>query len=669
MNNIGILDPDGKNFNPLNNKQYSENYTILSQYWKKLPAYESAVDIIKNINDNQLLIVISGTGSGKTVLIPKFALHQTNYDGKIGITLPKRKVTLSAAEFAAKTLDVDIGKEVGYVYKGSPKNMVNDDNKLLYMTDGSLVAKLIKDPLLNEFKIIIIDEAHERKIQIDLLFLLLKRVMENRPDFKLIIMSATVEPSIFTNYFSTIKSKKVINISGKPNYPIKSIFLDTPTNNYIKSGLELIDMIISSKIVGDILFFITLSSETYQVCRKIREKYPKIFCIEVYADAPTANEELLKDKNKYHELGNYDRRLILATNVAESSLTIDGLKIVIDSGYELHGFYDPDRMAHILEKRLITQDRAIQRIGRVGRTEPGMCYHLYTEQEFNNMRKSSEPDILEKNIVMESLMLLTLPTIKTIPKLINLMEQLIDSPKSNYVNTSIRLLKEYKLIDDNEKITNLGIRVSHFNSLELNMALGLIISYENYCAKEFCDMLGIIESIGFKIKNLFSLPSAESNQKMSKKIGNLLNKSSDHLTLYNIISTYKSKEKDRSKWCNKYNFDERKLIKAIKKAKEYYGKLIRVMQYSESTDVTKIELELERTNNNSDVSIRKLTNVLKLSHKHNIGKNMRSLYPSIQQYASVSNDSFVKINKDISFIYDELVSMNGKWEFNLITII
>jgi HrpA-like RNA helicase len=205
MNNIGILDPDGKNLNPLNNNKYSKEYKNLAKKWKTFPAYENAKNLIKNIKDNNVILITSGTGSGKTVLIPKFCLHSFDYNAKIAITLPKQMIAKSAAEFSALTLDVNLGDEIAYEYKGSDKSLINSKNKLIYATDGTIVARLINDPLLKEYNAVIIDEAHERKVQIDFLLYLLKNVLENRNDFKLIIMSATINVDIFKDYFKKFK--------------------------------------------------------------------------------------------------------------------------------------------------------------------------------------------------------------------------------------------------------------------------------------------------------------------------------------------------------------------------------------------------------------------------------------------------------------------------------
>jgi pre-mRNA-splicing factor ATP-dependent RNA helicase DHX15/PRP43 len=238
---IGILDPDGKELNPLTGQPYSDKYKELAKVWSKFPAYENAKDIINTIRKNQVTLVISGTGSGKTVLLPKYLLHVLDYNKKVAITLPKQIIAQSAAEFAAATLDVTIGKEVGYKFKGSDKKGYSKENKLLYATDGTIVAKLLNDPKLEEFDGVVIDEAHERKVQIDFLLYLLKNTVKMRPDFKLVIMSATVNQEIFKSYFESDKIKfEIINVGAKTNYPIESIFLDKEITEkeYVNKGYE-----------------------------------------------------------------------------------------------------------------------------------------------------------------------------------------------------------------------------------------------------------------------------------------------------------------------------------------------------------------------------------------------------------------------------------------------
>ena len=401
MEKIGILDPEGKNNNPLTGKPYSDEYKKLARVWSTFPAYKKALEIIADVIKYQVILIVADTGSGKTVLAPKFVLHAFNYDGRVAITFPKQIIAKSSAEFAAKTLDVEVGKEVGYQYKGSPRDSKSTDTKLLYATDGTIVARLLKDPELKDFDAVIVDEAHERKVQIDFLLYLLRETLKKRPLFRVVIMSATINADLFESYFSKFSFKK-IDISGERTYPIQSIFLKSPVRyqEALDEGFKILVTTIHNDDVSktgahDILFFVTSSSEAFEMCRKLQEELGKknikltqndnVFCVEVFAGMNPDNQKLAQDRDLYKTKGNYGRKVVIATNVAESSLTIDGIKFVIDSGFELKSSYDPDHRARRLDRKLITNAQAKQRMGRAGRTEPGVCYHLYTKNDFDNL--------------------------------------------------------------------------------------------------------------------------------------------------------------------------------------------------------------------------------------------------------------------------------------------
>ena len=206
-----ILDIKGKNNNFLTNKPYSDEYKELAKKWSILPMYKEnkyVKQLFKLLDENQVILLVSGTGSGKTVLVPKFVLKYILAKGlnkKVAITNPKILTTVYNAEYAAKTLDVKLGEEVGYKYKGSPPDSASDKSKLLYVTDGLILASILSgDTLLEQYQAIIIDEAHERKVQIDMLLKFLKEVSILRPDFKVIIMSATINAEVFMNGFGQV---------------------------------------------------------------------------------------------------------------------------------------------------------------------------------------------------------------------------------------------------------------------------------------------------------------------------------------------------------------------------------------------------------------------------------------------------------------------------------
>lgn len=418
--NIGIFDPEGINLNPFNKKPYSDSYKNLAKFWSNLPTYKQAKEITQSIISNEVILIISGCGSGKSVIVPKLSIHSLNYKGKVIMTLPKKIITKKAAEFAAKTLDVELGEQVGYQFRG--ENMKSDNTLLLYSTDGSIISQIKSDPMLKQYQIVIIDEAHERKVQIDLLLYLLKNAIKLRKEknlkpLKLIIMSATINEKIFRTYYSDFKFDS-IELAGTPNYPIKSIYLESglniKSNQYLESGCEIIEQIIkniNSEVKeyeqGDILFFVCTISECDDIAEKLGKKFPDSFTMGLYSGFDPELERYISSPTEYKELNSqFKRRIFVSTNVAESSLTIDGIVYVIDSGLELSVNFDPTTNTNVMTKNFITQAQMTQRKGRAGRTKPGICYHLYTPQEQESCPTYPYPEIKRIDIKNTCLSLL-----------------------------------------------------------------------------------------------------------------------------------------------------------------------------------------------------------------------------------------------------------------------
>ena len=547
--NIGILDPDGKNNNPLNSAEYSDNYRELAKKWSELPAYSKSDEIIQTIRDSQVTLVVSGTGSGKTVLVPKFALHALGYDKKIAITLPKKMIAKSAAEYAAATLDVKVGEHVGYQYRGSSSH--SEDTRLLYCTDGTLVSRLMTDPELKDFDCAIIDEAHERKVNIDLLLYLLKNVVKSRPEFRLIIMSATINREVFERYYSDIT---VLEVSGKPNYPIESIYLDEPLkDDYIKKGVDVIRRIVNEDDSGDtvgILFFVTSVGETVQTCKTL-DSINDQRCISVYSGMSDDESKMATDQTYYLENNKTRFKILISTNVAESSLTVEGIKYVIDSGLELKSSYDHKNKIHKLLKQHITQSQVKQRMGRTGRTGPGVCYHLYTKTEYDDMLVYPDPAIKTEELTIDVLRILNFDTVKETKVLKETLGDFIEPPPSDVVEHIIHDLTAQEMIEHDE-ITPLG-KLCVAMQLEPRHVRSLVMGYRLHCFKEILAIVCLGEEIDYSIQSLFVPPKkptpdmtslekkklehAEHNrvQSIKKEYSNMYG---DHLALLKIFGEY-----------------------------------------------------------------------------------------------------------------------------------
>lgn len=425
---IGILDPEGLHNNPFTNEPYQNlyddptkeptakngTYKHFGSFWSKLPMYDKREEAINLIYDNNVVLIVSGTGSGKTVLTPKFALHCMNYQGRIAITNPKRVPTKENAAFSALHMDVKVGTYIGMRYRDADKGSYSSDCRLIYCTDGWILQLLQKDPLLMELDMVIIDEAHERNVNIDLLLLLLKQLVLKRPSFKLIIMSATINTQIFVDYFPKSQYKfAMLDAGKKPNFPIKTIYLNKPINKYDANG-NIIDNnyfdVAVDKVVsllketndGDILVFFPKKGDTTDGCSQLSIRLDKLnreLGKKIYSASLTSatgkksrdghdEQNMIINAQKYKQNGKFSRKVVFATEVAESSVTIDGLLYVIETGLVNKMMYYSDKNMESLEMKFVSKASHKQRMGRTGRTAPGTCFCLFTEEEYN--KKFSE---------------------------------------------------------------------------------------------------------------------------------------------------------------------------------------------------------------------------------------------------------------------------------------
>ena len=626
--------------NPLTGAPFSDQYYALEAKWSKLPAW-LAVDKIKDsIRKYPLTFIISGTGSGKTVVTPRAALDVLDYKGKIGVTLPKREIVRSVSGYAAETMDVNLGESIGYIHKGSDKRLLGKDSKLVYMTDGILVSKFNQDSDIPEYDIVIIDEAHERKTQIDLILLYLKNLLLSgkREDFRAIIMSATIDTKKYKNYFKGIKSN-IIEISGVSNYPIKINYLDEPTKNYIKTGSEILEKTITQKERLDALFFVTSGNEAMQVCRSITPGHPKLFCIEVFADMDPTKTVYAKEKDDFMTLGDYDRKVVIATNVAESSITIKGLNVVVDGGYELFSYFDPQVYGDVLEKRHITKAQAVQRRGRVGRTEAGTCYHLLTKEQFDALEQYPEPDILKQDLTIVLLQIIKMTPKTSLEEGKAMLNKLMDPPHKAFIESAENLYNMYQLIKDGV-ITQIGADVSRFSALPLNRSLFMLYGYQLHVLGEASIIVAMIEKTGGQVDNLFYKDSR-------KNVKQFVDPKSDHLTFYKIYQLWDASE-DKDIWCKKYGIkcNQFRTIRNI--AKQYYYQVSNMIKAHQLSRVDEMSTE------------KRIVSALKLSHKH-LMKKIGVIDPN-----SVVDKK--KAGKS-RYLYDRLTMTRGPWKASTITII
>lgn len=692
MENIGILDPEGINLNPLNNKSYSDTYKESAKKWSKFPTYKIRHEIIRAISDHNILLIIAATGAGKSVIVPKLALHALNYNGKVVMTLPKQLITKAAAEFGALTLDVELGKQVGYQYKGAPKNSHNNDTKLLYATDGSIVAKLMRDITLKDIDIVIIDEAHERSTRIDFILYLLKQTLKARPDFKIIIMSATIDSNLFKNYFSDFKVKE-FNIEGERLYPIKSIYTrtDMEYKEALDFGFNIVKELTGEKmsaLPGDIIFFVTSQNETMDICKRKNNMYDrqKLFCVEIFAGLDAKKQELAQDIKLYKDQG-FNKKLVAATNIAESSLTIDGIKYVIDSGYELKSSYDPILHARTLDRVFISKAQAKQRMGRAGRTGPGTCFHLYSENQYKSMIDYPEPEIQKVNLTYECLKLLNLYKTKDMGYLLDILLDFIEPPSEIYIKSALKDLINLELIV-NGKISKLGEMVVAVGADDVYASLAIIYGKLYGCENEIINITSYVSAAKSNMNDIFNYPNDMTvsyikdntrkkleldrlKQEFNKKKEKLRNKYGDHTSLLNIFNKYtkqlaKNNDYDALiKWATKHFLK----LKTLDKAKKSARTMARyIKQQNDNISGSQLDVIIYDEITSMELDDRIIMCFL-MAGKHKTAKYDGDY---ITQYGTdvygISQLSFLNtLNNPKLILYDELFISSGTGVLNIVT--
>ena len=604
MNNTetGLYDVHGVHNNPLTNKPYmnlykkqaykinGENlpgtYANLAKQWSTTIVYNHKDKIISTLLDNQIVLLTAGTGVGKTILVPRIALHALGYKDKVICTIPKRIPTCNTANFVARCMDITLGEEVGYYYQGTNQTNKNGiDTKLIFTTTGSLVSLITSnDPLLKEYKCVIIDEAHERSVQTDQLLLLLKKACLKRKDLKVIIMSATIDLDRFRDYFPTNQFKfGEVDVGSELLYPIEEYWLAKMPELWFEKAANVAMKILLTTATGDIMIFCKSSADAYHICNlidklitdyrkeihkqnkysiKSRNNSPPLeyqinpICLKLESASTKEEQKLAIDANQYKSLLDtngypYTRKIVITTNVAESSITVDGIVYIIDSGYEYVEAYEPNTRARSLLENFISQSAVKQRKGRAGRTQPGYCIHLYTNAVFNRFEKYPIPNIEKSDITNDILDLMRLPYVLTVNNVRKLLAEFISPPSEKFINNSLETLHTLGAITDispNGNITPLGYALTSFRVIKIAFARSIIAAYYLGVAKSVCDIVALATIMDFRMESLImkfepdKSKTSEYNKTEERRYNSLIKKythhTGDYLSLLKIYNFY-----------------------------------------------------------------------------------------------------------------------------------
>eukprot|EP00126_Sphaerothecum_destruens_P002332 Sdes_comp15764_c0_seq1m4827 len=376
-----------------------------------LPIYFHRLQLLYLIEKHQVVILSGSTGSGKTTQLPQY-LFEVGWgkDGRmIGCTQPRRIAVTSVAGRVAEEMRVSLGQEVGYCIRF--EDVSSSVTAIKYMTDGVLIRELMMDPLLSKYSVIILDEAHERSLCTDLLLGLLKKILIQRKSFRVVVSSATLDVEELVKYFQFRRKDEpkkdpnccaVLSVDRKP-YTVDIHYSIQPVKDYVMSTIETICDIHENEPVGDILAFLTGQEEVEFVVSTLQEKYPskqnyksKVVVYPLYASLRPAEQERI-----FSRLPPNTRKIIIATNVAETSITIPNIGYIVDCGFVKIPIYSPQNGMESLGVVPISQATAAQRSGRAGRVRCGKAYRLYCEEYFqNSMAPKSVPEIQRSNLCL-----------------------------------------------------------------------------------------------------------------------------------------------------------------------------------------------------------------------------------------------------------------------------
>ncbi|OAX85457.1 pre-mRNA-splicing factor ATP-dependent RNA helicase PRP43 [Emergomyces africanus] len=393
--------------NPFNGKALSSKYFSILKTRRDLPVHSQRDEFLRLYQKSQILVFVGETGSGKTTQIPQFVLFDDlpHKRGKlVACTQPRRVAAMSVAERVAAEMDVKLGEEVGYSIRF--EDMTSQKTILKYMTDGMLLREAMHDHDLKRYSTIILDEAHERTMATDVLMGLLKEVVQRRPDLKLIIMSATLDAQKFQRYFC---DAPLLAVPGR-THPVEIFYTPEPEQDYVEAAIRTVLQIHANEPEGDILLFLTGEEEIEDSVRKISLEVDEMIreadagpmrVYPLYGSLPPAQQQRIFDPAPppRKEGGRPGRKCIVSTNIAETSLTIDGIVYVVDPGFSKQKVYNPRIRVESLLVSPISKASAQQRAGRAGRTRPGKCFRLYTESAFKKeLIEQTYPEILRSNL-------------------------------------------------------------------------------------------------------------------------------------------------------------------------------------------------------------------------------------------------------------------------------
>ncbi|KAL0219055.1 hypothetical protein P9112_004708 [Eukaryota sp. TZLM1-RC] len=583
---------------------YHSSTSHIYEQRKRLPIYNSKDSLIQLIGENQVVVVLGETGSGKTTQIPQYLLDSSSDSTfKVIVTQPRRVAAQSLATRVAQERGVKLGEEVGFTVRFN--DMTSSRTKISFVTDGILLREMSTDPLLSCYSAIVLDEVHERSINSDLLISLLKVTLQGRPDLKLVISSATFETTLFSKFFS---NAPVLKVPGK-TFEITEFFTKSAVSDYVDAACRAVFDILTNPDYseGDILVFLTGQDDIDDAINLINDRLeylpketPSLLLLPLFSALP-----LEEQAKVFNETPLGSRKVVFSTNIAETSVTIPNILFVIDSGLCKQRTFNPKMGTSSLVITPISKASAKQRKGRAGRVANGHCFRLYSKWVFDNELEDVTPSEISRS-ELDS-MVLTLFAMGVT----NLIEfPFLEKPPVRALARALDNLYALGILDSSGKISKLGKRASllpidpHYSVCLLNSV--------NYSV--FGDISTIIAILSSPPIIVPKRKSQEESEVMGSSLKPYINELGDHITLINIFNSWVNSNK------SKYWARQRGL---------HFGHLCKVFDVKSQLDKLAIDLKfinsVSSTGNSTSILRSLLTGLFQnLAYRRNFGEGFRS---------------------------------------------
>ncbi|KAF9431418.1 hypothetical protein BGZ76_000330 [Entomortierella beljakovae] len=535
----------------------------IKQVRESLPVFKFREQLLEAVENFPVLIVVGETGSGKTTQLPQY-LHEAGYSKggkKIGCTQPRRVAAMSVAARVAEEMGVKLGYEVGYSIRF--EDCTSEKTVVKYMTDGMLLREFMSEPDLDGYSCLIIDEAHERTLHTDILLGLIKDITRVRTDLKILISSATMDATKFADYFD---DAPIFFIPGRP-FPVEVHYTTSPEANYLAAAITTVMQIHISQGPGDILVFLTGQDEIdnaaenlQQTCRVLGDKIQELMVCPIYSALPSDMQGKI-----FEPTPEGSRKVVLATNIAETSITIDGVKFVIDPGFSKMLSYNPKTGMESLVVTPCSRASADQRKGRAGRVGPGKCFRLYTKWAYSNeLEQNTIPEIQRINLTSVVL------TLKSLGINDILGFEFMDPPPAETLIRALEQLYALGALNDKGQLTKLGRRMAEFPGDPM-LAKTLIMAEKYNCTEEIASIVAMLS-----VQNAVFYRPKDKKLHADKARQNLTKPGGDHLTLLNIWDQWV--ESNYSiQWCYE-NFLQHR---SMSKARDIRDQLVGLMERTE----------------------------------------------------------------------------------------